>query len=130
MPNTFIHGKDGTVAIGATVFVVKQFAFKMSITKEDITHSGADGNQVLLPGIKSATGTLTFTYDTSNKPTIAPQQMTPGTVATLHLKPDGSDDYSFDALFHDFDFKSGPKAGDVECTVEASSTGPITVPAA
>ncbi len=125
---TFIHGKAGTATIGSTVYNVMQFDFAMSITKEDITHSGAAGYQVLLGGILSATGSLSFVYDTANKPVISPQNMTPGTVAVLHLKPDGTDDYSFSALFHDFKFKSGPKAGAVEVTVDASSTGAITIP--
>jgi hypothetical protein len=98
------------------------------VTTEDVTHTQAAGAQVVIDGIESFEGTIEFTYDTSNKPTVAPQQMKPRTFAVVHLKPDGSDDFSATVLCYKFSFKSGPKAGAVIVTVNVKSSGAITYP--
>src|SRR5690348_15409636 len=126
MPNSFIHGRSGKFLIGAQDFAVMEFDLDWSVTAEDITHTDANGYRVMLDGIESFTGTITFVYDTSNKPTVAPNQLKPRTQATVHLKPDGSDDFSAPILCTKFGFKSGPKAGAVIVTVTVESTGPIT----
>jgi hypothetical protein len=129
MSNTFKHGKDGKFLIGSTDFAVTDFNVDWSVDDEDITHTGASGAQVVIDGIERLEGTITFIYDTTNKPTVAPQQMKPRTVATCHFKPDGSDDFSASCLCLKFSFKSGPKAGAVAVTVNVKSTGAITSPA-
>lgn len=128
MPNTFIHGYKGKFLIGATDFAVTDFGLDWEVSSEDITHTGAAGFQVVLDGIEKFSGTITFCYDTSNKPTVAPQQMKPRTFAAVHLKPDGTDDFSATVLCQKFSFKSGPKAGAVMVTVNVESSGPITYP--
>jgi hypothetical protein len=130
MPATpnFISGVKGTVTIGGNLFYVKQFKFRMFVALDDITHSGAAGYQVKLPGVLGAEGDLTFTFDTANQPTVSPYNMTPGTLMALNLSPDGTKPYTFSAYSGEFTFASGPKAGDVECTTHAESTGAITVP--
>jgi hypothetical protein len=125
----FKHGKDGKFLIGSTDFQVTDFGVDWSVDDQDITHTGASGAQVLIDGIERLEGTVTFIYDTTNKPTVAPQQMKPRTVATCHFKPDGTDDFSASCLCTKFSFKSGPKAGAVEVTVNVKSTGAITSPA-
>lgn len=128
MPNTFIHGYKGKFLIGTADFAVTDFNLDWSVDDEDITHTDAGGAQVVIDGIERFEGTINFVYDTSNKPTVAPQQMKPRTVATVHLKPDGSDDFSASVLCTRFSFKSGPKAGAVAVAVNVKSTGPITYP--
>lgn len=130
MPATpnFISGVKGTVQINGNLFYVKQFKFRMFIALDDITHSGAQGAQVKLPGVYGAEGDLTFTFDTANQPTVSPYNMTPGQLLQLVLEPDGSKAYSFSGYSGEFTFQSGPKAGDVECTTHVESTGLITVP--
>lgn len=129
MSNVFIHGKQTTFAYGATVFDCLTVDWNHSVDKADITHTGASGNQVVIPGVARASVALTFVYDTGNKPTVSPQQFTPGTVATLHQKPDGTDDFNASFLITKFSWKGGPNAGALICSVEADSTGAITVPA-
>src|SRR3954452_5199854 len=128
MPNTFIHGYKGKFLIGATDFAVTDFNLDWSVDDEDITHTDAGGAQVVIDGVERFAGTINCVYDTANKPTVAPQQMKPRTVATVHLKPDGSDDFSASVLCTKFSFKSGPKAGAVAVTVNVKSTGAITYP--
>lgn len=128
MANTFIHGREGKFLIGSTDFAVTDFNLDWSVDDEDITHTGASGAQVVIDGIERFEGTINFIYDTQNKPTVSPQQMKPRTVATVHLKPDGSDDFSASCLCTKFSFKSGPKAGAVAVTVTVKSTGAITYP--
>ena len=128
MANTFIHGYKGTVLLGAQNFAVEKFDVEWSVTAEDITHSQAAGAQVMLDGIESIKGTLTFVYDTSNKPTVSPNMMKPRTFAVVHFKPDGTDDFSCNCLFSNFKFSSGPQAGKVEVSVDVMSSGAITYP--
>ena len=128
MSNNFVHGRSGKFLIGSTDFNVTDFNVDWSVDTEDITHTGAGGAQVVIDGVERFEGTINFVYDTLNKPTVSPQQMKPRTVATVHLKPDGSDDFSASVLCEKFSFKSGPKAGAVAVTVAVKSTGPITYP--
>ena len=128
MANTFIHGYKGKFLLGTTDFAVTDFNLDWSVDDEDITHTDASGAQVVIDGIERFEGTINFIYDTTNKPTVSPQQMKPRTVATVHLKPDGADDFSASCLCTKFSFKSGPKAGAVAVTVNVKSTGAITYP--
>lgn len=128
MANSFVHGYKGKFLIGSTDFAVTEFNFDWQVTDEDITHTGANGFGVPLDGIESFEGTVNFIYDTSNKPTVSPQQMKPRTYATVHMKPDGADDFSALVLCTKFSFKSGPKAGAVAVTVNVKSSGQITYP--
>ena len=128
MANTFKHGKDGKFLVGSTDFAVTDFNLDWSVDDHDITHTGAGGAQVVIDGIERFEGTINFVYDTTNKATVAPQQLKPRTVATVHLKPDGTDDFSASCLCTKFSFASGPKAGEVKVTVNVKSTGAITYP--
>lgn len=128
MPNTFIHGYKGKFLIGSTDFAVTDFNLDWEVDADDITHTGAGGSQVVLDGVERFEGTITFIYDTTNKPTVAPQQLKPRTFAVVHLKPDGTDDFSATVLCHKFSFKSGPKAGAVAVTVNVKSSSAITYP--
>lgn len=124
----FIHGYKGKFLVGSTDFQVTDFGLDWSVTDEDITHTGAAGFQVVLDGIESFEGTITFCYDLDAKPTISPQQLKPRTYATVHLKPDGVDDFAAEVLCTKFSWKSGPKAGAVMVTVNVKSNGAITYP--
>lgn len=128
MPNTFIHGYKGKFLIGSTDFAVTDFNLDWEVDADDVTHTGAGGSQVVLDGVERFEGTITFIYDASNKPTVAPQQLKPRTYAVVHLKPDGADDFSATVLCYKFSFKSGPKAGAVAVTVNVKSSSAITYP--
>lgn len=128
MPAQFIHGYKGKFLIGATDFQVTEFSVDWEIEAEAITHTGAGGAQVMLDGVEKISGSVTFVYDLNAKPTIAPQQLKPRSVATIHFKPDGVDNFSADFLCSKFSFKSGPKAGVVYVTVTVESTSAITYP--
>jgi hypothetical protein len=128
MANNYIHGVSGTVTLNGTLFNVKQFSFTMTNDLADITHSGAQGYQVMLPGVTRAAGQLTFTYDTLNQPTVSPLNQKPGQSLALVLSPDGTKQYSFSAYSGELGFRSGPQAGDVEVTTSFQSSGVITVP--
>lgn len=128
MANTFIHGYKGKFLIGSTDYAVQSFNLDWEVSAEDITHTGAAGYQVMLDGIEKFEGTIEFVYDILNKPSVAPQLMKPRTFAVVHLKPDGTDDFTATVLCHKFSFKSGPKAGAVMVTVNVSSSGAITYP--
>lgn len=130
MPATpaFVHGKDGTVTIGGNLFYVTQFSYQETNATADVTHSGAAGFQVKIKGVTSASGTLTFVYDTANQPTVSPYDMSTGGTAALILKPEGTKPYSFTAIYEQLSWTSGPSAGAVSCTVNYSSTGTITRP--
>lgn len=124
----FVHGYKGKFLVGATDFQVTDFGLDWQVTDEDITHTGAAGFQVVLDGIESFEGTITFCYDLDAKATVAPQQLKPRTYATVHLKPDGADNFSAEVLCTKFSWKSGPKAGAVMVTVNVKSSGAITYP--
>lgn len=124
----FIHGYKGKFLIGSTDFQVTDFSVDWEVESEPITHTGAAGAQVVLDGVEKISGTVTFVYDTAARPTVSPQQMKPRTFATIHFKPDGTDDFSVLCLCSKFSFKSGPKAGVVYVTVNVESSGPITYP--
>lgn len=124
----FVHGKTGTFAINGNLFKTEQFGFDHSCNEDEITHTGANGYQVILAGVESAEGNATFVYDTAAKPTVSPQSMKAGVTATFALKPDGSDNFTFDAVCTKFSWASGPKSGAVRCNVTFRSTGTITVP--
>lgn len=128
MPNTFVHGYKGKFLIGSTDFAVTDFNLDWEVDADDITHTGAGGSQVVLDGVERFEGTITFIYDTENKPTVAPQQLRPRTFAVVHLKPDGADDFSATVLCYKFSFRSGPKAGAVAVTVNVKSSSAITYP--
>lgn len=141
MPATpqFVHGFRGTVTIGGNLYNVKQFQFTMTNTLADVTHSGATTTynnapasfRVKIPGITEVSGTLTFTFDSANQPTVTPYLMTPGTLLSLVLSPDGTKQYSFSAYTGEYSFRSGAGVNsDVECTVNFESTGVVTVPSA
>lgn len=128
MANNYIHGKSGTCSVNGTLFNVEQFSFTMTSDLDDITHTGAGGYGVVLPGVIRANGQLSFVFDTLNQPTVSPLNQTPGQALTLVLSPDGTKQYSFGAFSGELQFSSGPKAGAVRVTTSFQSSGTITVP--
>lgn len=127
-PDGWVHGKDGKFFIGAQDFNVTEFSGDWEVDSADITHTGAAGARVVIDGVEKFDGSVTFIYNVQHKPTVAPQQLKPRTYATVHLKPDGADDFSCLCLCTKFSFKSGPKSGEVSVTVTLMSTGPISYP--
>lgn len=131
MANTFVHGNKGTVTIGGTQFASLQYSFSWQTSLSDITFTKAGGATAkrLLPGYYWATGVITFVYDTSNQPVLAPQNMTPNTLMTLVLYPDGTKPYAFNAYSGQFGFTSGPQGNTpVNCTTNFESDDIITPP--
>ena len=128
-PN-FIAGYKGTVTINANLFYAEQVDFEEQTTLDDITYTRAGGAtfKILLPQYNWANGTITFVYDTANKPTVSPYDMRPGTLMALVISPDGVDQFSFNAYSGNFRFATGPKAGTVRCTTRYESTDAITTP--
>lgn len=124
----FIHGYKGKFLVGSTDFQVTEFSVDWDVEVEPITHTGANGAQVVLDGVEKISGTVTFVYDLDAKPTVSPQQLKPRTYATIHFKPDGADDFACECLCSKFSFKSGPKAGAVYVTVNVESNSAITYP--
>lgn len=126
----FHHGKDGTIQIGGTFFAAEQFSYTGEVDLEDITYCQGVGttSQILIPGYKKASGTITFVWDSANLPTVSPQQLTEGTLMALTLYPDGAKAFSVSAYSGSFGFSSGPKAGACRCTTSWRSTGPFTEP--
>ena len=127
MANTFIHGKSGKFLAGSTELAVEQFDLTHTVTTDDITHSLAGGARVIIPGIESLDGNVTFIYDTLNKPTVSPN-LSPSTLITAHFKPDGVDDWTCAGYITELQFSSGPKAGAVRVKGKFMSSGPITKP--
>lgn len=131
MANNFVAGYKGTVTIGGTQFAALQFDLTITTPLDDITYTQAGGATwaVKIPGYSSAKGTISFVYDTLNQPVLSPQNMTPGTLMTLVLTPEGSKSYSFSAYSGEFSFSSGPQSGiGVKCTTSFESTGTVTLP--
>lgn len=129
----FVHGKNSTFkmsAIGGSPALVniEQASFNGSVDQDDITHTGASGNQVILEGISRADGTIQFVYDSANKNTVSPHNMYAGQRGTIVILPDGTDAFQCDVSFGSFAFSTGPKAGTVRVTVGFKSSGAITVP--
>jgi len=129
MANNYVHGKDGSVTINGTLFNVTQFSFTMTNDLADITHTGAAGWGVVIPGVTRATGQLTFVYDTLNQPTVSPINQTPGQSMTMVLKPEGTKAFSFTGFSGELSYSSGPSAGAVSVTTSFQSSGVVTVPA-
>lgn len=131
MPATpnFKHSVSGTVTINGNLFYVKSGSYNETATLSDITHSGAFGAGVVLPGVYRASGDIVFTFDAANLPNGATYNMTPGTSMTLVISPDGVNNYSFTAFSGEFQFSTGAGLDtDVEVTVSYQSSGVITRP--
>lgn len=127
-PDGWVHGVDGKVFLGSTELAVTDFDGNWSVDSANVTPSTAGGARVSVDGIESFDGTIRFVYNRLTKLTVAPRQLKPRTYATFHLKPDGADDFSFLGLCKSFNFKSGPKSGEVTVEVAVESQGPITYP--
>lgn len=134
MANNFVHGKLGVVSIGGAFFAAMQYEFTEFTSLDDITYSNsATGTtgvafKTLLAGYNWITGTITFVYDTLNKPVLSTQDQVPGTLMSLILYPDGVGPYTFSAFSGQLRIGSGPKNGPVTCTTNFESSGTITRP--
>lgn len=127
---TFVSGIHGLVTINSNVFYVEQFDYEEQTTLDDITYTKSGGAtwKILLPQYSWATGTLTFVWDSSNKPTVSPYDLRAGTLLALILSPDQTNNYTFNAYSGNFRYGSGPKAGTVRCTCRYESTDAVTQP--
>lgn len=129
---TFAQAWKGTISWGASLFNALQFDYTDTAPLEDITYTQASGATfaVKIPGYRSISGTLTFVYDTSNQPTIAPFDMVSrSSTAAIIMYPEGTKPFTFSAWVSNFRFSSGPQASvSVHCTADFESTGAVTVP--
>lgn len=117
--------------MAATQFAVNVFTFQEETTLDDITftQAGSATFQTVLAGYLKASGTLTFVYDTLNKPFLAPYSIVTGTMVAMVLQPDGAGSFTFPtAAIQNFAWGSGPKNGPVSCTINWQSSGSYTRP--
>lgn len=147
-PQKQVSGSNGMVGIknGAgvlTQFAVMGFEFTWAVALDNTTNSAGGGWGDQVPGTQTIVGTLTFVYDLANNPNISPQQMTPGTVATLALIADGqatanaltgdtlgTETWTGLANFGEMKVASGPNAGPCNCSTTFKNKGPWTNPSA
>jgi len=126
----FVHGKTGTFQWGGTLFNALSISFEETTQLEDITYSQSGGaaTQVMIPGYRRGTGTVTFIYDTANQPCVSPYDMRPwvtnaSAVPTLCVfSPDGTKQWSCYCFSERLGFTTGPQAGAVKCTVGLQAT--------
>jgi hypothetical protein len=132
MANNFIHGKLSTINFNSQYFAGISIAYNEDLSDlTDITYTQISGATfaILLPGYNKATGTLTFVYDTLNQPTVAPNNLTPGTlINSFIISPDGTKLYTLTVYSAGLSWTGGPKSGPVMVTVPWQSTGPFTRP--
>jgi hypothetical protein len=139
-----VHGVNGslsvTISATETEFEMRQVDFNYEVAAEDITHSGANGWQVMMAGIRKISGTITFVYDLANAPFGAtPYNLKAGGAASLkltfntHLGANLAagdittpDVWAGPAYLKNFHPKTGPQAGPMECTIDFESTGAWT----
>jgi hypothetical protein len=148
-PQKEVSGANGMVGIlnsgGVnTQFNVTKFNFKWGVTLDKTTNSGNAGWQSSVAGVSSLNGTLSFVYDLANNPNISPQQIIPGTIATLALIADGvatantqlgsdvlgTETWAGPAIFGELTMDSGPQSGANNCSVTFESQGAWTHPTA
>lgn len=127
----FVHGKTGTFSWGpGNLFNALSINFEESTTLEDITYSQSGGasTQVMIPGYRKGSGSVTFIYDTANQPCVSPNDMRPwvtnaSAVPTLcTFSPDGSKAWSCYVFSERLGFTTGPQAGAVKCTMAFQAT--------
>ena len=124
----FVHGKQGTVSFGGSLFNALSISFEETTQLEDITYSqGLATQQVMLPGYRKASGSVTFVYDTANQPTISPFDLRPTAnvppVPILAIfYPDGTKPWSCYIFSERLGFTTGPQAGAVKCNMSFQST--------
>ncbi len=115
-------------------FPIESMSMNKSVTTDDITHSMAGGWQVMLDGIRSYTGEITFVYDSLAVPgTVATylavlNPFEAGFYAKLYAYPDGVTPYIITVLINTSNMSIGPKAGTVRVTANYMSTGPAIRP--
>lgn len=129
MANTFVHGRLSTVQIGGTYFAGLTITYDEKLSDlTDITYTVSGGQTfgVQLPGYNFATGTISFIWDSSNKPLSGAYNMIPGTLMALVASPDGSELFTFSAYSGEFTWTGGPTAGPVKVTTSFTSSGTIT----
>lgn len=145
-PAKFLHGDNGqitiTIATVETEFQVTQADFTVETVGEDIPHSGANGWNVKLAGLRSVNGTLTYVYDLANAPAAAtPYKLQIGTFAAVKIygnahqsanlssgDANSSEAWAGPAFIKNQKFKTGPKAGAMEVTCDFESSGAWTGP--
>ncbi len=139
-----VHGVNGqlsiTISSTETEFEMRQVDFNYEVAAEDITHSGANGWQVMMPGIRKVSGTITFVYDLANAPFGAtPYDLKAGLYAAIKLTFNAHqganlvagdtttpDVWAGTAYLKNFHPKTGPQAGPMECTIDFESSSAWT----
>jgi len=124
--------KPGTISkflIGSTELAVATITYNETVDVDDVTHTLAQGFQVLVGSIKRGTYTISGGYDFNANYHAAPPAIIAGQILTaVHAKPDGSDDYTSSALVTEFNWNGGPQAGAVKFNATMRATSPITRP--
>src|SRR5271166_67039 len=131
----FVHGKLGTVSLNGSLFAALSINFQEATTLTDITYTVAGGAtaQIMLPGYKKASGSITFVYDTANQPSLSPYDMRPAqginpSPLTAIFYPEGTKPWTCSIYPESLQFTTGPTTGPVNCTMAFQSTGAITEP--
>lgn len=126
---TFRAGYVSKVKSGATELFVNSVRVNETAEVGDVTHTGSQGCQVLVPGIKRRTYTIGGGFDFDANYPLAPPNIRIGeTVSAFHALPDGTEDWLSDAVVVSFEWLGGPSNQAVMFTAELRSTGPLTWP--
>jgi hypothetical protein len=125
----FVPGTISKFLSGTTELFVESVEYDETSDVDDVTHTGAGGNQVLLGTIRRATFRASGGYDTAaNYGTAPPNIISNQTITSIHAKPDGTIDYNAACVVTKFHWIGGPKNGAVRWDGEFRSTGTISRP--
>ena len=90
----FLSGKDGEVTVGATAINVTGWNFDQEVDTLETTHSGSDGLEEHITGIKRASGSFTANWDTEAPASTNPPDLNIGsTLTSMKLYMEASGDY-------------------------------------
>ena len=129
MAQTFVPGTLSVFQIGATPQAAESVDFNGKITTDDVTHTLAQGWQVIIGVINSTTVKVAGGYDTSAHYHANPPNIVPGAIlSSVTVSPDGAKIYVTSYLVVEFNWKGGPKAGAVRFDATLQSTGTMTYP--
>lgn len=118
---------SGTLSVfqvGPNVLAVENVAQASKVTTDDVTHTLANGWQVLVGVISSSQIKVDGGYDVNANYHATPPNIRPGAVLTsVTCSPDGVKLYVNQYLVVEFNWKGGPKAGAVRWDATLQSTG-------
>lgn len=116
-------GTISNIAVGTTNLAVEDCDFTGEVDVDDVTHTLANGYQVLVPTIYRFTATCSGGYDQNPHYHANPPNVVPGQTVTLTLTPDGVKNYPITAVVTKFHWKGGPKNGAVRFDAEFRGSG-------